>query len=253
MGAGADGRVTNVTVLPDSVALSRRGAELFAAAAKESVVQGGRFTVALSGGRTPAALYEVFASDPGLHAEVPWPRCYFFFGDERHVAPDHLDSNYRMTQESLLSRVPIDVSHVFRIKGELENADRAALEYEEAIRGFFQLSSGQFPRFDLVMLGLGSDGHVASLFPGTRALDERDRLVVANRIDRLDTDRITLTLPVLNEAVRVMVLVQGSEKAKTLASVLHGAAGQQPLPAQLVQPTNGSLIWLVDKSAAALL
>jgi len=103
------------------------------------------------------------------------------------------------------------------------------------------------------MLGLGSDGHVASLFPGTRALDERDRLVVANRIDRLDTDRITLTLPVLNEAARVLVLVQGSEKAKTLAAVLHRAAGTQPLPAQLVQPTNGSLIWLVDKSAAALL
>ena len=253
MGAGADGRVANVIVLPDSVALARRGAELFAAAAKESVVQAGRFTVALSGGRTPAALYEVFASDPGLRAEVPWPRCYFFFGDERHVAPDHLESNYRMAQESLLSRVPIDLSHVFRIKGELENADRAAFEYEESIRGFFQLSSGQFPRFDLVMLGLGSDGHVASLFPGTRALDERDRLVVANRIDRLDTDRITLTLPVLNEAARVLVLVQGSEKAKTLAAVLHRAAGTQPLPAQLVQPTNGSLIWLVDKSAAALL
>ena len=253
MGADADGRVANVTVLPDSGALARRGAELFAAAAKETVVRAGRFTVALSGGRTPAALYQVLASDSSLRAEVPWPHCFFFFGDERHVAPDHPDSNYRMARESLLSRVPVDASHVFRVKGELEDADRAALEYEETIRGFFQLSSGQLPCFDLVMLGLGSDGHVASLFPGTRALDERDRLVVANRIDRLDTDRITLTLPVLNEAARVMVLVQGSEKAQTLAAVLHGVAGPQAFPAQLIQPRNGSLIWLVDTSAAALL
>ena len=253
MGADADARAANVIVLPDSGALARRGAELFAAAAKETVAQAGRFAVALSGGRTPASLYQVLASDSRLRAEVPWPHCFVFFGDERHVAPDHPDSNYRMAHESLLSRVPIDAAHVFRIKGELEDPDRAALEYEETIRGFFQILPGALPRFDLVMLGLGSDGHVASLFPGTHGLDEPERLAVANRIDRLDTDRITLTLPVLNEAARVMVLVQGSEKAQTLAAVLHGVAGQPALPAQLIQPRNGSLIWLVDKSAAALL
>ncbi len=249
----ADPRVANVTRLPNSAAVARRGAELFASASKHSVAQHGGFAVALSGGRTPAALYDLLASDASLRSEVPWPHCSFFFGDERHVAPDHPDSNYRMTNEALLSRVPIEPSQVFRIKGELESAERAALEYEEAIRGFFQLSPGQVPRFDLVMLGLGSDGHIASLFPGTRALGERERLVVANRVDQLKANRITLTVPVLNEAARVMLLVQGAEKAQALATVIHGSVGPRPLPAQLIQPTSGTLTWLVDESAAALL
>ena len=253
MAADADARAAKVTVLPDAGAVARRGAELFAVAAQASVGQAGRFVVALSGGRTPAALYDVLASDTSLRSEIPWSRCFFFFGDERHVTPAHRDSNYRMAQQSLLSRVPIDPSQVFRIKGELESADRAALEYEEAIRGFFELLSGQLPRFDLVMLGLGSDGHVASLFPGTAALDERERLAVANRNDQLETDRITLTLPVLNAAARVMVLVQGSDKSQALAAVVHGEPGQRPLPAQLVQPTTGTMTWIVDQLAAALL
>jgi 6-phosphogluconolactonase len=158
-----------------------------------------------------------------------------------------------MARESILSRVPIAASQVFRINGELESADAAAFEYENAIRGFFRLAPGRLPRFDLMMLGLGADGHVASLFPGTRALDERVRLAVANPVDRLETTRITLTLPVLNEAARVMVLVQGPEKAQALAAVLHPESGRRPLPAQLIQPTTGSLTWLVDRSAASLL
>ena len=253
MAADADARAASVTVLPDAAAVARRGAELFALAAAECVGQAGQFVVALSGGRTPLALYDVLASDTSLRSEIPWSHCFFFFGDERHVAPDHPDSNYRMAHDSLLSRVPIDASHVFRIKGELASADRAAVEYEQTIRSFFRLPPGRFPRLDLVMLGLGADGHVASLFPGTRAVDERARLVVANPVDRLETTRITLTLPVLNEAARVMVLVQGQEKSQALAAVLHGEPGQTPLPAQLVRPTNGSMTWLVDQLSAALL
>ena len=253
MAADADARAAKVAVLPDAAAVARRGAELFAVAAKESVDWAGRFVVALSGGRTPAALYDVLASDASFRSEIPWSRCFFFFGDERHVAPDHADSNYRMAHNSLLSRVPIAASQVFRIEGELESSERAAFEYENTLRGFFRLPTGHFPRFDLVMLGLGADGHVASLFPGTRALDERARLVVANPVDQLETTRITLTLPVLNEAARVVVLVQGAEKSRALASVLHPESGQRLLPAQLVQPSTGTMTWLVDQAAAARL
>jgi 6-phosphogluconolactonase len=243
----------DVKVFPDAAAVTRAGADLFVATAKASVEQSGRFTVALSGGRTPAALYDLLASDAALRTAVPWLQCFLFFGDERHVPPDHPDSNYRMADEALLSRVPISRSHVFRIRGELDNAARAALEYEEAVRSFFQLEPGQVPRFDLVMLGLGPDAHVASLFPGTHALQDREHLVVANWVEKFDSWRITLTVPVLNEAARVMLLVQGVEKARALEAVLHGPRDPQQLPAQLIQPKDGTVSWLVDRAAASLL
>jgi 6-phosphogluconolactonase len=242
-----------LTVLPDAHAVTRAAAELFVRAAKESVAQNGRFVVALSGGRTPKALYELLASDAKLRADVPWSQCDFFFGDERHVPPNHPDSNYGMAYDALLSKVPLEGAQVFRVKGELESAGHAAFEYEQEIRHFFRAVPDEFPRFDLVMLGLGPDGHVASLFPGTRALEEGVRLVTANWIDRLNAYRITMTVPVLNGAARVMLLVQGSEKARALQAVLHGPHDPRRLPAQLINPSRGTLTWLVDQSAAALL
>ena len=245
--------VVDVRVLADASAVARIGAELFAAAAKEAVAQRGRFVVALAGGKTPAAMYELLASDASLRAAVPWSQCYFFFGDERHVPPDHQDSNYRMANQTLLSRLSLGASQVFRVKAELEDANRAAFEYEEAIRGFFRLSPDEAPRFDLMMLGLGPDGHTASLFPGTRALQERVRLVTANWVGQFNAYRITMTVPVLNEAARVMLSVQGPDKARALKAVLHGPYEPWQLPAQLVQPKNGTVTWLIDRSAGALL
>ena len=249
----SDAPGVDVRVVADAAAVARSGAELFVAASKKAVAERGRFVVALSGGKTPAAMYDLLASDARLRADVPWPQCYFFFGDERHVPPDHPDSNYRMANEALLSRLSLNPSQVFRVKAELENADRAAFEYEEEIRGFFRLTPDQIPRFDLLMLGLGPDGHTASLFPGTRALQERVRLVTANWVGQFNAYRITLTVPVLNAAARVMFSVQGPDKARALKAVLHGPYEPWQLPAQLVHPRNGTVTWLIDRSAGALL
>jgi 6-phosphogluconolactonase len=249
----ADAPIVTVRVLADAAAVARAGAEMFVAVAKASVAQRGTFAVALSGGRTPATLYDLLASDAGLRADIPWSQCCFFFGDERHVPPDHRDSNYRMAREALLSRVPVEPSQVFRICGEQEDAERAAREYDEVIRAFFHLAPGEWPRFDLMMLGLGPDGHVASLFPHTRALQERGRLVTANWVDQFDAYRITVTVPVINESAQVMLLVQGQEKASALQAVLHGPYVPEQLPAQLIRPRSGTVTWLVDRAAGALL
>src|SRR5437879_382202 len=156
-----------------------------------------------------------------------------------------------MARETLLSRVP--AGQVFRIKGEAPDASAAAAEYEQDLRAFFKLADGEFPRFDLVLLGMGPDGHTASLFPGTKALRERQRLVVSNWVGKFFTDRITLTPPVLNNAARVMFLVNGEDKALALKGVLEGPFEPEQLPAQLIQPQNGRLLWLVDAAAGSML
>ena len=188
-----------------------------------------------------------------LRTAVPWGQTQVFWGDERHVPPGHADSNYRMANEAMLSRAPIPSTKVHRIKSELPNASHAANEYEQTLRNCFHLASGQLPRFDLVLLGMGPDGHTASLFPGTAALQERRRLVVANWVEKFASYRITLTLPVLNNAACVIFLVSGEEKAQTLLAVLAEEAPSAPLPARLIRPTQGRLIWLVDRAAARLL
>jgi 6-phosphogluconolactonase len=197
--------------------------------------------------------YSLLANEASLKVQMPWERTHFFWGDERHVPPDHSDSNYRIAYEAMFSKAPVPAANVHRIKSELEDARQAAAEYEQTLRDFFELGTGQLPRFDLVLLGMGPDGHTASVFPGTEALSERRRLVVANRVEKFDSYRITLTLPVLNNAACVMFLVSGAEKAATLRAVLEGDNGPEPYPAQLVQPTNGRLIWLVSREAARLL
>jgi 6-phosphogluconolactonase len=240
-------RRRNVLVCPDLDALSREAAGLFARAVEESVARSGRFTVALAGGSTPRRLYELLALEPWL-GRVPWEKVHVFFGDERCVPPEHPDSNYRMTREALLDRVPLPPENVRRMEGE-RPAEEAARRYEAGLREFFGLATDELPRLDLVLLGLGPDGHTASLFPGTAALGERRRIVVANRVDKLGSDRLTLTVPALNASRRVVFLVSGAEKASVLHEVLDGPDGRYP--AQLVNPPAGEVIFLVDHAASA--
>ncbi len=236
-----------VRVLPDLTALSAEAAAEVVRAAAEAAR--GVLALALAGGSTPRALYRLLA-DPAreFSSRMPWARVHLFFGDERDVPPDHPDSNYRMVRETLLARGPAAVAQVHRIHAEL-GADRAAAEYERELRSFF----GSDPAFDLVLLGMGADGHTASLFPGTAALEERERWVVATWVERLRAHRITLTLPVLERARAVLFLVAGADKAPALARVLSPRAGEEPLPAARVRPAQGQLLWLVDRAAAAAL
>ena len=230
--------------------------ELFAAAAEEvvrvateAVSQRGRFTIALSGGSTPRNLYTLLATN--ARTSLPWDRMFFFWGDERHVPPTDPDSNYRMVEETLLSKVPVPAANVFRIPGENPNAAAAAQAYEQTLRKFFALQPGEFPRFDVILLGMGPDGHTASLFPRSAALQEKSRLVVANWVEKFLTSRITLTLPVLNAAHCVAFLVSGIDKAPALRAVLEGDAPGEQYPAKLVRPIDGKLIWFVDRAAAS--
>ncbi|MFY9743288.1 MAG: 6-phosphogluconolactonase [Candidatus Sulfotelmatobacter sp.] len=230
--------------------------DLFQAAADEvihaaegSVSERNRFIIALSGGSTPKNLYNLIAANAS--STLPWERMFFFFGDERHVPPDDLESNFRMANESLLSKVPIPAGNIFRVPSENPDASAAAEAYEKSLRSFFGLQPGEFPRFDLILLGMGPDGHTASLFPETAALQEKSRLVVANWVEKLKTHRITVTLPVINAARRVLFLVSGTDKAAALHEVLEGKQPAEKYPSKLVRPTNGKLIWLVDRAAAS--
>jgi 6-phosphogluconolactonase len=220
-------------------------------AAQEAVAARGRFTFVLSGGSTPRTLYSLLATN--ARASLPWDQTYFFWGDERHVPPTHADSNYRMANEAMLSRIPVAASNVFRVPAENPDAAAAAEAYEQTLRTFFSLAPNQLPTFDLILLGLGPDGHTASLFPETAALQEKSRLVVANWVEKLKASRITFTLPVLNAAGRVVFLVSGSDKAPAVHAVLETDAPGAQYPSKLVRPTEGQLIWIVDRAAASQL
>jgi len=239
--------------LADAKSIAETAAAEFLDAARQSVQQNGSFTVALAGGSTPKTLYGLLASNPLLQAKVPWRKIQFFFGDERHVSPDDAESNFRMANEAMLAKAPIDVQQVHRIKSENPNAAEAAADYERELRTSFKLQADQLPRFDLVLLGMGPEGHTASLFPGTKALQEDRRLVVSNWVGKLYTDRITLTPPVLNNAARVIFMVHGAEKAPALKAVLEGPYEPDQLPAQIIRPKQGKVLWLVDPAAASML
>jgi 6-phosphogluconolactonase len=230
--------------------------DLFQAAAEEvirlatdAVAQRGRFTIALSGGSTPKSMYTLIAANAS--ATLPWAQMFFFWGDERHVPPDDPDSNYRMAREAILSKVSIPAANVFPVPTENQDAVAAAEAYERTVRKFFGLGAGELPCFDLILLGMGPDGHTASLFPESAALQEKSRLVVANWVDKLKASRITFTLPVLNAARCVAFLVSGADKAAVLHEVLEGSAPAEKYPSKLVQPTNGKLIWFLDRAAAS--
>jgi len=241
-----------VRVARDAEALARLAAAEVAARAEGAVAARGRFAVALAGGRTPARLHALLG-DPGepFRARIAWERTEVFFGDERHVGPDHPDSNYGAALSALLVKVPLPAGAVHRVRGEEPDAAVAAAAYERELRRVLAPAPAALPRLDVILLGMGTDGHTASLFPGSPALDESRRLVAAPWVERLGAHRVTFTLRALDAARAVIFLVEGVEKAARVAEVLEGAGGA--LPAARVRPEDGDLLWLLDEAAAALL
>jgi len=237
-------------IVDDAAALADAAAGAIVDAAVAAVAAQQRFTVALAGGATPRATYMRLAGPPFAEA-VPWDRTWVFFGDERCVPPDHAESNYRMASETLLSKVGIPAEHVYRMRGEADDPETAATEYARTLASAFETKRGGLPRFDLVLLGLGLDGHVASLFPGSPAAREIFRTVVAvHAAAARIPQRLTLTFPAINAAARVIFLVSGAEKAKTLKAALSDGG---LLPAGIARPADGTLTWIVDRPAASLL
>ena len=229
--------------------LSRAAAARFARLCRKQVERENIFTAALSGGSTPRRLYEILGA-PELSEGIPWGRVHLFQVDERCVPPDHPESNYGMIREALLDHVPIPQTNFHRIPAELPEPDDAAQLYAQELAHVVSPATGQFPHLDLVFLGMGSDGHTASLFPGSPALGERAKWVCANFVDKLHANRVTLTYLVLNTAREVIFLVSGSEKAETLHRVLEGPHEPERLPSQGVRPAEGRLRWYVDAAAA---
>jgi len=242
-----------VQVLEDLDELSWTAAREFLRQAQRAAGEKGLFTVVLSGGSTPRSLYFLLSTDPSFRTEVPREKIHFFWRDERPVPPGYPDSNYGMAWETMLSKVPVPSENIHRVRAENPDARQAAEEYEKTLRRFFHLDVGEFPRFDMVLLGLGNDGHIASLFPGSEALEEQRHLVVANWVETLQAHRITMTLPVFNQAAQIVFLVTGQGKAKILRRVLEEKQGKELLPSRLIRPTRGRVLWLVDRSAGSLL
>ena len=240
----------HIHVFPDTQSLERDAADLFVERARASIADHGAFTVALSGGSTPKRLFALLAADP-YRSQLGWEKIQFFWGDERSVAPDHADSNYHMASEALLSRVPAPPEHVHRIEAEKPDPAAAAAEYAATIVSVF--GGAELPRFDLILLGMGPDGHTASLFPATTALHEHKALVVANRVEKFHTWRVTMTARLINNAASIAFLVEGEEKAEPLREVLFGPYQPELYPSQLIHPSNGDCHWFVDEPAARLI
>jgi 6-phosphogluconolactonase len=242
----ADRATPNLQVFAGASDVARAAALRFIEIAQESIAAHGRFSVALAGGSTPKRIYELLAGEE-LSDQLDWSKVHIFFGDERCVPPDDAESNYRMANEALLSRVSLPEQNVHRMRGEGDAVANARL-YEDELRGFFD--GEDWPQFDLIMLGMGDDGHTASLFPETRALDVQAAWVTANWVEKFDTFRVTLTVPAINHARHVMFIITGASKAERLQEVLYGAHEPQRLPSQLIQPHEGALAWFLDEAAA---
>jgi len=241
-----------VHVYADPSEVARGAARMFIDYAWQSIAKDGRFMVALSGGNTPRTMFELLASNE-FRGQVDWAKVHVFWSDERAVPPTNPESNYGMARRELLIRVPIPESNVHRMEAEKPSIGRAAHEYEEVLRKYLDLDDRGFPRFHLIFLGLGKDGHTASLFPGARVTRQTSRWVSTPLVTKMNMRRMTLTLPVLDAASRVVFLVVGSEKAEILHAVLEETS-DPPYPAQLVQPRDlGEKLFLVDKAAAAML
>ncbi len=239
-----------IVVTTDAAALAALAARRFVQVVGAAQSHSRNARVALSGGSTPRALFALLANDEFIN-RVDWRAIDVFWGDERTVPPDHPDSNYRMASETLLSLVPIPENHVHRMRCEL-GPDEAAREYEREIKTVFQgASPSNPPQFDLVLLGIGGDGHTASLFPDTDALSVRNRLVVANPVPRQQTIRLSLTVPVLLAAKEVLFLVAGSDKAPAVQRAIEGAWNPAETPSQYLREAHGHVVWLLDKAAAA--
>jgi len=231
--------------MPREIRIFDTPQQLFDSAANEFIALNPG-TVALSGGSTPKSLYSLLATK-----NIPWDKTYFFFGDERHVPPTDPESNYRMASEALLSKAPIPPENIFRVPAENPDADAAARAYEKTVRDFFHLKPGEFPRFDLILLGIGPDGHTASLFPGSNGLKEKDRIFISNPVAKFKTDRLTFTYPVLDNAANIILMATGEEKAPIIQDILENSSSV--LPAAQVHPANGRVLWLLDRAAASRL
>ncbi|MDR1776488.1 MAG: 6-phosphogluconolactonase [Desulfovibrio sp.] len=229
----------------DPAAMAERAAHILAAACEEAVAERGVFRIALSGGHTPVPLFRLLAASDWAD-RLPWGKISFFWVDERCVDTDHPDSNYGLARRELLSHVP--ATHFFRMRGD-EDPVEAAIHYEQVLRTEFNLSGTELPRFDFMLLGIGDDGHTGSIFPNSPALAEKKRLVIDQYVPERKTDRLTLTLPVINNSRCCMFLATGGEKHAVLSNVLNLLSAPK-LPAQMVRPTGGDLIWIVDEAAA---
>lgn len=244
-----------IIVVKTAADVVTRAAQIFSEAAEKAIAERGQFLVALSGGSTPRGLYELLGSETWRN-RIKWDAVHLFWSDERAVAPRDKDSNYGMAHEALMAHISIPAANVHRMKAERASesdaaARRAAEDYAREMRGVFKLSDTQVPRFDLILLGMGADGHTASLFPGTRAVNEQAKLVAGVYVEKLNSTRLTLTFPVINHAARVLFLVTGADKAACLQEVLHSESNASTkYPVQLVKPLNGKLTWLIDSAAA---
>ncbi len=238
-----------IVISRDAAALAEEAARRFVAAARAAIAARGRFTVALSGGSTPKALFRLLAASP-WRDRIDWANVHLYWGDERTVPPSDEQSNYRMTRENLLDHVAIPAGQIHRIVAENPEPEATADAYATTLRQTFGLAAGEFPRFDLIHLGLGTEGHTASLFPGSPALAETTRLVAAPWVAKLDSFRITLTPPVINAAREVQFLAAGAEKAAIVRTILRGPRNPDEYPAQIVAPQAGKLVWLLDEAAA---
>jgi len=240
-------------VSPTAEAVAEAAAALFASAAIAAVQARGVARIAISGGSTPKRMFTILADpEKPYAARTPWDKLELFWVDERCVPPTHPDSNFKMTREALLDHVPLPSTRIHRIEGELDPAEAAA-RYESEIRNTFRLEGAQTPTFDLVLLGMGDDGHTASLFPHTAALHEISLIVTPNHVPQKDTWRVTLTKPVINHGREVAFLIEGAAKAEILARVLLGPYDPDTLPSQLIRPASGRLSFLLDSAAASKL
>ncbi len=236
----------NVEILSDLNAISREAASLFINASRDSIAAREKFAVAISGGSTPRRLYTLLSSSP-CRDQVDWQKVHFFWADERCVPKEDEASNFKIVFDRLLSKVPIPNENIHRIKGE-EEPEKAARDYEADIKEFFEASG--LPVFDLVLLGMGEDGHTASLFPGSKSLEETARLVAPVYTEKSDQNRVTLTLAVLNNAAQILFLVAGTSKATVLSEILSDGEKKREFPAGRIRPLQGKVIWLIDREAA---
>jgi 6-phosphogluconolactonase len=235
-----------IIICRDADELSRHAAEQFVELATAAATKQRRFSAALSGGSTPKSLYSLLATAE-FSRRILWSQVHLFWGDERCVAPDHAESNFRMVREALVSKIDIPAANIHRMTGEKE-PQIAAADYEEQLKQFFHLDNDALPQFDLVLLGLGEDGHTASLFPSSPALNETRRLVATAYVEQLQAHRLTLTLPVINNAAQITFLIAGQSKSVVVGQILAGENSN--LPAARIQPVTGRLTWLITQDAA---
>jgi len=238
-----------IRIFRDLDSLNHFAAERFIEIGTEAFEERGKFTVALAGGSTPKSLYQLLTTDK-FCSQINWRKVFFFFGDERNVLPGNAESNFQMACENLLKPLQISENQIFRWQTEIEDAERVAEDYEEKIKVFFDLTENEFPRFDLILLGTGDDGHTASLFPMTKALGETRKIAVANWVQKLKTNRFTFTFTTINNASNIMFLIVGSAKAEVLREILEGDVQPERFPAQNVKLKSGNLLWLLDEKAA---